>query len=136
MSFVITEEIEDMFLNCNSEMEIFYNEEEEEFYFLMDEDVNDLYDPAFADEIRNTPETYIQLPKINDNIRYEFMCDFVDALPMGRAKKMMQDTLDDVCSYERFDEYMTGLGLEDSWNRFFSEACMNYLKDWYEEERE
>lgn len=132
MSFTITEELEDLFLNPNTEMEVYYNENEEEFYFLLDEDVNDIYDPALADEIRSTPETYIPLPRINDNIHYEFMCDFVDQLPVGRPKKMMQDALDDVSSFERFDEYMTGLGLEDSWNRYFSERCIEYLQDWYE----
>ena len=134
MNFIISEEIEDMFLNYSSEMEIYYCEEEEEFYVLLDEDVNEIYDPVFAEEIRNTPETYLLLPRINDNIRYEFMCDFVDELPVGRPKKMMQDALDDVSSFERFDEYMTGLGLEDSWNRYFSERCSEYLREWYETE--
>ncbi|MDO4489986.1 MAG: UPF0158 family protein [Lachnospiraceae bacterium] len=132
----VLDEMADLFVNAYGELEIYYDEEEQEFNVLMDEDVNDLYDPELAEEIRSTPERYLKVPSVTDSIRYGFMCDFVDELPVGRAKKMMQDALDDVSSFERFEEYMTGLGLEDDWNRYYGEKCIAYLREWYENREE
>ena len=132
MNFELFYDMTEFLLNNSPEMELYYSEEEEEFYILLDEDVNEIYDPDFAEEIRGNQEKYVRIPNITDDLRYSFMCDFVEKLPSGRAKAMMRDALDDVCAYERFDEYMTGLGLEDSWNTFFTEQSIAYIKEWYE----
>ena len=125
----LLEEMAEMFTQQHGETKIYYHAGEQEFYFLLDDEVNDIYDPEFAEEIRSAPEAYLPLPEITDDFRYEAMSEFVYRLPVGRARRMMEDAMDDVSSFERFDEYVTGLGLEDRWNHFFFERCVEYIEE-------
>lgn len=127
-------DILEIFLHSHPETVFFYNPEDEEIHQLLQDEVDGVYDPDFAQEILSNPERYIQLPQLTDDIRYEFMSGFVDSLPETRARHMLLDALDDSCAYERFDEFASGLGLEDSWNAYFLDHCEQYIQETCAEE--
>ncbi|MGN1014489.1 MAG: UPF0158 family protein [Butyricicoccus sp.] len=122
-------ELLDIFQSASPETEFFYSLEEEELHQLLDEEVDGIYDPEYAEELQSDTQNYLHIPKLTDDFQYETMSGFVYQLRDGRPKRMLLDALDDASAFERFHEYASGLGLEDRWNEYFSQKCMEYLRE-------
>ncbi len=122
-------ELLDIFQSASPEAEFYCGIEDGEIYSLMDDEVDGIYNYDFAEQIRTEGDHFLPIPKLTDDFLYETMSQFVYHLKDGRPKRMLCDALDDVCAFERFTEYASGLSLEDRWNEYFTDACREYLRN-------
>lgn len=110
----------------DSETQIFYNTETEEFdYFcdFMEDNDSDKFDD----------DCWIHCPSQRDIGEYDMMVDFTDTVTDSRANELLSVALEGKGAFRRFKDTLHRVGLTEEWYAFRREAYIAIAREWCEE---
>lgn len=115
------------------ESEYYYDTSSEEILLVFDGMVNGEDNPELIEEIENGfIEDFIPLPGQYDIHEYGLMEEFIDTLPEGRKKNILEEAIIGRGAFRRFKDALYDLGIEKQWYQYHDRAYEKIAREWCE----
>lgn len=115
------------------ESEYYYDTSSEEILLVFDGMVNGEDNPELIEEIENGfIEDFIPLPGQYDIHEYGLMEEFIDTLPEGRKKNILEEAIIGRGAFRRFKDALHDLGIEKQWYQYHDRAYEKIAREWCE----
>lgn len=115
------------------ESEYYYDTSSEEILLVFDGMVNGEDNPELIEEIENGfIEDFIPLPGQYDIHEYGLMEEFIDTLPEGRKKNILEEAIIGRGAFRRFKDALYDLGIEKQWYQYHDRAYEKITREWCE----
>lgn len=119
--------------SASDAFEYYLNKDTGEVVMLSDPIYTGEDDKELREEIEENRESYYQLPTKFDIHEYSIMENFIEELPDGNKKEMVERAISGRGAFRRFKDAIYSYNLENKWYEYQARAYKNIAIEWCKE---